>query len=203
MEAPEVPTEHLHEEINEHAHESKEKWQSFVALTTAVVAALAAVASLLAGKFETDAMLEQLHANDQWGFYQAKGIKGAELKTEIDLLESDKKTVDPKLAETVERYKNEQKDIQEKAKQFSEESDAHLARHETLASAVTMFQIAIAVAAISILMKRQSLFHISLVFIVAGVAFLVLQLLPAAPHKEAEGSASSAEHTAPATEAPH
>ena len=45
MEEIEIPTEHLHETINESAREEKEKWVLFVALSTAFIAVLAAIAS--------------------------------------------------------------------------------------------------------------------------------------------------------------
>ena len=48
MEEIEVPTEHLHEEIQEKAEEQKERWTLYVALSTAMMAVLAAVAGLLA-----------------------------------------------------------------------------------------------------------------------------------------------------------
>jgi hypothetical protein len=44
MEEAEVPLEHLHEEIHRHAEQSGEKWISWVALSTAILAVLAAIA---------------------------------------------------------------------------------------------------------------------------------------------------------------
>src|SRR2546423_1865463 len=55
-----------------------------VALTTAIIAALAAVAALLAGSTVNEALVLknestrlQAEASDQWAYYQAQGIKGA------------------------------------------------------------------------------------------------------------------------------
>ena len=74
-------SESIHEQSNEHAHHimhesgGKEKWVVWVALSTAVVAVLAAITGLLAGSHADESMLAQMHASDQWAFYQAKGIK--------------------------------------------------------------------------------------------------------------------------------
>src|SRR3984957_11487371 len=71
----EVPTEHLHEAIQEKAEEAKERWILYVALSTAFMAVLAAVAGLLAGHHANEALIERVKASDQWNFYQSKNLK--------------------------------------------------------------------------------------------------------------------------------
>ncbi len=83
MEGPEVPLEHLHEEIHHHAAHGG--WISGVALSTAVLAVLAAIAGLLAGSHANEAMMSQIEASDQWGYYQAKSIKAAVLEAKTTL----------------------------------------------------------------------------------------------------------------------
>jgi hypothetical protein len=185
MEAPEVPTEHLHEEIHEHVHGSKEKWTSFLAVATAIMAGLAAIASLISGDFETKSMLETLQASDQWAYFQAKGSKAAILSGEIKVLQALGKPADPQDLEKLDRYKGEQETIQETAKSLEEASERHLSRHEVLAKSVTLFQISIAIAAISILMKRRSFFYVSLGTTLVGLILLLSQFMPQAigsPH---------------------
>ena len=50
MEEAEVPLEHLHEHAHERAKHSREIWISWVALSTAIFAVLAAITSLLSGE---------------------------------------------------------------------------------------------------------------------------------------------------------
>lgn len=52
----EVPTEHLHEHIEHMAHHSGEKWLVFVALSSALLAVLAATSALLAGHHANEAI---------------------------------------------------------------------------------------------------------------------------------------------------
>src|SRR5258708_38284140 len=75
MEEIEVPTEHLHEQIQEKAEEQKERWTLYVALSTAFMAVLAAIAGLLAGHHANEALIERVKASDQWNYYQAKNLK--------------------------------------------------------------------------------------------------------------------------------
>ena len=79
MEEAEVPLEHLHEEAHETAKHSREVWISWVALSTALLAVLAAIASLLSGEHANEAMMNAIEASDQWSYYQAKSIKTAVL----------------------------------------------------------------------------------------------------------------------------
>ena len=73
--------------------------------------------------------------------------------------------------------KKQQEEISKKAKEFEEESKLHDEKHNTLARSVTLFQIAIAIGAISILIKKRIYWLISLGF--AGVAafYFVMELL--------------------------
>src|SRR6476660_6169146 len=86
MEGPEVPTEHLHEEMHEHARSGG--WIMRVALSSALTAALAAVAALKAGHTANEAMIAQIESSDQWTFYQAKSIKSSVLRSKMDILSS-------------------------------------------------------------------------------------------------------------------
>ena len=86
MESPEVPLESSQEEITHHAvHAGGERWIMGVALTAAVLAVCAAIASLMAEHYANEAMIEQVQCSDQWNFYQAKGIKASVLMTKMEL----------------------------------------------------------------------------------------------------------------------
>ncbi len=69
MDEIEVPTEHLHETIKEKVEELNEKEPShfsmYIAISTALMAVLAAISSLLAGHHSNEAMIDQIKASDQ------------------------------------------------------------------------------------------------------------------------------------------
>lgn len=71
MEEAEVPLEQTHEHVNHSAEHSGERWISWVALSTALLAVLAAIAGLLSGKHANEAMISQIEAADHWAYYQA------------------------------------------------------------------------------------------------------------------------------------
>jgi hypothetical protein len=176
MEAPEVPTEQLQEEI--HSHATLGGWIMKVALTSAVTAALAAVAALKAGHTANEAMLAQIESANQWNYFQAKSIKASVLRGKMDLLAAMGQTVSPKDQEKAREYESDQDGIKSHAEHLAQESRKLLGQHQTLSHSVTMFQISIAVAAMSVLVRKRRLWAVSLVFGAIGLVYLVLGYLP-------------------------
>ncbi|MFL6543797.1 MAG: DUF4337 family protein [Candidatus Udaeobacter sp.] len=173
MEESEVPLEHLHEQVHHTAERSRERWFSWVALSTAILAALAAIAGLLSGRHVNEAMMSQIEASDKWSYYQAKSIKASVLDAKISLAgapnESDQSKRD--------RYEKEQEQIKSEAEHKVSAAKANFHKHEVFASGVTMFQIAIAIAAISALTRKRPFWIVSLLFGAVGCAFLVLAVI--------------------------
>ena len=172
MEEIEVPTEHLHETLQEKALEAEENWILKVALTAAILAVFAAITALMAGHYANESMIEQLQASDQWAFYQAKGIKYIILDSKMDLLQQLGKEVNPKDKEKASQYKEEQKEIEKTAREKAAKSAAFLVLHNKLARGVTIFQVAIAICAISALTKRKFLWYGSMILGIAGILVL-------------------------------
>ena len=177
MEEIEVPTEQLQEQIHERAHEARERWLSWVALSSALLAGFAAVSALLAGHHANEAMVDQIRSSDQWSYYQAKSIKAAVLGSKIDLLKALGKEVSPKDEEKFVQYKKEQDEITGFAEEKERASESHLQHHTIFAKGVTLFQVAIAVAAISALTRRRRFFLVGLLFGLGGLVFLTQGLL--------------------------
>lgn len=177
MEEPEVPTEHLHEHIHEAAHQGHDKWSMRVAISTAFMAAFAAVSSLMAGHQSNEALITQVQASDKWAYYNAKGIK-AEVANAVLQLKDAKQQDDAKAAaERKEKLKKDQEKIQEEARELEKESQEHLADDMVLARAVTFFQIAISISAISLLSKKKPLWYISLVLFAIGITQFILGVI--------------------------
>ncbi len=173
MEEAEVPLEHLHEHTHHAAEHGGAPWISWVALSTAILAVLAAIAGLLSGARVNEAMMSQIEAADSWSHYQAKGIKASVLDAKMTLGNAPTEQDRAKAA----RYAEEQTEIQKEAEEKQTEAKHNFHQHEVFARAVTMFQIAIAIAAISALTKRQRYWFVSLALGAVGCVFLALGFL--------------------------
>ncbi len=183
MEEIEVPMEHLHEKINEEAKESSNSGTMAIALSTAFMAVFAAIAALLAGHHSNEALIKQIESSDKWAQYQSKSIKSEIANSTNKILttlsiapetKEKKEAVAEDLAKKMERYEVEKEEISKEARGLETEAKEHLDRHVTLSKAVTIFQIAIALSAISILTRRRWLWFGSLGLSAAGLVFLIL-----------------------------
>jgi hypothetical protein len=175
MEEPEVPIDEVREHIDHHAHHEKDSFISSVAVSTAIIAAFAAICSLLAGDHANEAMISQLRSSDQWAFFQARSIKSQVVGSKIGMFEAVGRPPLPKDVQEVDKYRGEQNDIRKEAERIGKEAEEHLQRHKLLAPAVTMFQIAIAIGAISALTRRRSIWVVSLIFGLIGLGILVFE----------------------------
>src|SRR4029077_6017879 len=86
MPESEVEMDSVHEAIHEELEREGGTLLKTIALTTAIMAAFAAVAALPPGAtvneallLKTEATQLQAQASDQWAYYQAKGIKAVTL----------------------------------------------------------------------------------------------------------------------------
>lgn len=179
------------EAILDETEGSNPQWLRYLSLATALVAVLAAVASLLSGSRSNEAILQkneallvQTRASDQWSYFQAKGVKGALAASQAEVLAEANPALAAHLRKEAERYKGEQADIQtaaqeleRKVEEYNRRSTADLEEHHQLALAVTLFQIAIAMGAIAALTRRQFLLWTGLVATLTAVGFLLRGLL--------------------------
>lgn len=173
MEEAEVPLEDLQKDVHHTAEHSGETWIAWVALSTAILAVLAAITGLLSGKHANEAMISQIQAADRWNYYQSKSIKASVLDAKMSLATA----VDEKDHAKAARYEKEQEEIKSEAEHKQAEARTKFHQHEVYAHGVTMFQIAIAIAAISALTKRRKFWVVSLLFGVAGCVFVALGMI--------------------------
>lgn len=168
MEEAEVPTEHLHEEINEKAEElfkeKESRWTLFVAISTAFMAVFAALGSLFAGHHSNEALIDQIKASDQWAFYQAKSIKA-----EIRQLAPQSAVI-----KSQEQLNKEEEAIKKSAEQDEQSSEVHLQKHLILSRCVTLLQVAIAISAISIITRRRFMWYAGMALAIGGVYFFIM-----------------------------
>lgn len=174
MEGPEVPLEHLHEDMHHQAtHGDAPRWMMGVALSSALIAGFAAITALLAGHHANEAMLEQISASNRWSYYQAKSIKKNVVESKLETLAALGKEADPAELKRIPQYDKQLEEIKAEAEVKEHASHAHLHKHEIYARAVTLFQVAIAVAAIAVLTKLRSFWYVGLGFGFVGIFFSI------------------------------
>jgi len=184
----EIDLDRVREAVDEELEREGGALLRVIALSTALLAAVAAIASLLAGStvnealvLKTEATQLQAQASDQWAYYQAKGVKAAVASSAAATLASTKRAAADSFASLATRYNKEQDTIAAVAHSLEHERDARsrdadglLARHEVYAFAVALLQVAIALGAVAALTRRRSVWVFSAVVGVGGMLALAL-----------------------------
>jgi hypothetical protein len=156
--------------------EVKEKWQGWLALSTAIMAVLAALTTLYMGKYSSRAIMAQGQESDQWAYFQAKSIKehsfemgrkGLELqmlgqkRMPFMVAEEYRKTI-AKYDDEVKRYSRERQEIKAKAEEIARRKLKAQDMGGNFAYALIFLQIAIMLSSIASLTKRHYLWYIAL-----------------------------------------
>ena len=157
-----------HDHEVEHAAHSGDPFAGRVALMTAIFATIGSLFGYMAGAtqndallFKNDAAIRKTEASDQWNFYQAKSSKQNLAELGATLTSGDPQA---KYQKEVERYKKEKEEIMVEAKKLEEagkqseaKSEASMHVHHRWAQSMTLIQIAIALAAITILTRNKAM----------------------------------------------
>jgi hypothetical protein len=157
-----------HDHEVEHQAQHGDPFAGRIAVMTAIFATIGALFGYMAGEtqieallFKNEAAVRRTEASDQWNFYQAKSSKQNLAELGATLTGGEQQA---RYAREVERYKKEKEEIMPEAKKLEqqsteaeEKSEAALRLHFRWAQAMTLIQIAIALAAITILTRNKGL----------------------------------------------
>ena len=176
--------------VKQKEKEQRDSWTKYVSLTMVCIAVLAAVATLKGGGFSTrtlremnQATLLQAEASDQWAFFEAKSIKENLYQIELDHLNAapvpDAAAVE-KMKAKVAGYDKDKSDISAIAKKYESERDAarntadKAAEHSKgMGLSITLFQIAIALGAMCLIVKKKPLWIVSLILATLATAQMI------------------------------
>ena len=159
-----------------------------MALTTAAMAVLAAITTLYVGKYSARAILFQGQETNQWGYYQAKSIKGYLYETQLERLElerlsemqkskgeaSDKreKTINH-YTETIQRYDREKAEIKGKAEDFAKQKAIAQDSAGNFGYSLIFLQAAIMLSSVAALTKKKPLWYFGLAMVSGWVFFFL------------------------------
>jgi hypothetical protein len=160
-------------QVNAESERAKQ-WMSRVAVSTAIMAAGAAISTSFSSGHLNKAMFEQIREADTWNQYQAKSIKHTVLESRIATITALGKEPAADDRATLERYVKEKATLENDAKEVKKASVDHLARYTQLSRASTAMQIGIALAAVALLLRKNIYWALALAAGAVGAGFLVL-----------------------------
>lgn len=167
------------------AAEKKEKWTTYLAISTVIIVVCATLSTFKGGGYSNKSLMNQTSASDQWAFYQSKSMKGYNFEMQKDNLELQAeliKKADPKdvlisryqdkmdsYSKKIQQYETEKVDIMKKAKEFEALRDDAKLHASAFGIAVIFLQISILLSSISALAHKKYVWFLSLAVGVFGI----------------------------------
>ncbi len=157
------PHDHEVEHATQHGGD---EFTSRLAVLTAILSTIGAIFGYMGGHsqnaallYKNEAAIQKTSASNQWNYYQAKSNKQNLAELSVTLTSGE---TQEKFKQAIERYKKEKEEIKldaEKleaaAKAADRKSEAEMHVHERWALATTLLQVAIALAAITLLSRKR------------------------------------------------
>src|SRR5215469_3790495 len=171
-------------ELKEHAEKAKEeKRLAPVSLTMALVAVLVATVSLLGHRAHTEEVLLQNKTTDEWAYYQAKNLRRNNLEALNDVLSAvagkneKAEQVSKHFEADIEKYRDEQKDIQSEARKLEDELRHETRRANRFDLAEVFLEISLVVTSITLLTGLRHFWVLGIVLAVTGLVVASTVLL--------------------------
>lgn len=177
-------TEEVHE-LQEHAeHAAHEPGLAPVTLTMAIFAVLVAAVSLLGHRADTEELLLQTKATDQWAYYQAKDIRRRSYELFIDeasvfSLQNSPQvdSIKQKYAKELARYQKEQTDIEDEARKAEQEVTIEHRRADRFDLAEVLLEAGLVICSITLLTRKMAFWKIGMTLGAVGLAIAAAGLM--------------------------
>jgi hypothetical protein len=164
-------------ELKEHAEHAKEDPSlAPISVTMAMLAVLVAVVTLLGHRAHTEEVVLQAKASDQWAYYQAKNIRRHEDEIFSDLASVETTTDAAALAKLREkysseaaRYKDDQKEIEDKAREMEAEVGTERNRADRYDLAEVFLEVGLVITSITLLSGRRFFWMLGMLLGVIGI----------------------------------
>src|ERR1017187_7760194 len=155
-------------ELQEHAEHAKhDPTLAPITVTMAVLAVLVAIVTLLGHRAHTEEVVLQAKSSDQWAFYQAKNIRRHTDELFTDLTSVEATTDAAALAKL--RDKDEQKGIEDKAREMEAEVAHERNRADRFDLAEVFLEVGLVITSITLLSGRKIFWYLGLLLGVVGI----------------------------------
>lgn len=170
--------------IEEHGHEGggheSNPWMLPVTVTLSIMAVLVAIVTLLGHRTNTEQIILQTQASDQWAYFQAKNIRAHEMQSVADMLGAftvaDHEKADAlkeKYLKDAERYEKEKEEISEKAKELEAERKLIGAKADRFEGGEVLLEIGLVICSFTLLTKKKFFWFAGMLLGIAGIAVVL------------------------------
>ncbi len=164
-------------ELKEHAEHAKEDpTLAPVSVTMAILAVLVAVVTLMGHRAHTEEVVLQAKASDQWAYYQAKNIRRHEDEIAADVISIQPTTdaaalakVRDKYSNEAVRYKDDQKGIEDQARELEAEVATERNRADRFDLAEVFLEVGLVITSITLLSGRRFFWGFGVILAAVGI----------------------------------
>ena len=167
--------EEVHE-LHEHAEHARAHGMAPVSFTMALLAVLVAVVTLLGHRSHTEEILLQNKTTDEWAYDQAKNLRRNNLESLRDVMGAlegsnaeKSEAVQKKFETSIERYADEQKEIQQEARNLESELNQMRRRANRFDIGEVLLEIGLVITSITLLTGRRLYWRLGIAFGVLGI----------------------------------
>jgi hypothetical protein len=169
-------------ELKENAEHGSEGNLAPVTVTMAIFAVFVAAVSLLGHRSDTEALLAQTRSTDQWAYYQAKDTRLHGYEIFLDQLSingAQAAQIGPlkeKYNKEVERYTDQEKEIEKQAKEAENEVSTNLRKADRFDLGEVLLEAALVICSITLLTRKRIFWLAGLVLGALGIALGIVGL---------------------------
>jgi hypothetical protein len=165
-------------ELQENAeHGAHERSLAPVTVTMAILAVLVASVSLLGHRAHTEEILLQTKSTDHWAYYQAKDIRRRSYEVFLDQLSvftlqnaDQGEKLKQKYEKEVDRYRDEQKEIEAEARKEEDEVKVQEHRADRFDLGEVLLEAALVICSITLLTHKRMYWGLGMLLGLLGVA---------------------------------
>jgi hypothetical protein len=171
------------------SEDKKERWFTYMAITTVLIAVTATLSTFKGGGFSTRSLLNQTKASDQWAYFQSKSIKSyifdmrrENLELQVESLKGQKgneqlvkkyEDLIEDYKQKIKKYEEEKEEITKEAKGFEAQRDESKLHSAKFGVAVIFLQISILLSSIATLSKKKFVWYCSVILGIFGLFFFL------------------------------
>jgi hypothetical protein len=170
-------------ELKENAEHGSEGNLAPVTVTMAIFAVFVAAVSLLGHRSDTEALLAQTRSTDQWAYYQAIDTRLDDYEIFLDQLTlsgaqaAQISTLREKYDKDVERYTDQEKEIEKQAREAESEVATNLRKADRFDLGEVLLEAALVICSITLLTRKRIFWLAGLLFGAVGISMGVAGLL--------------------------
>lgn len=157
------------EETEREGQSARRRWETWVAISVSMLAVLGTMVALLAAFAADDVLKDRIHEIIGWSQYETDHLEYEVLTTRHTILGALDEPIDPGEVAKREEHLNHLEKYQASIEELELEAAGLVYEHHIFAIAITIFQAAIAMSSVAVVIRRKVVWIIGLSLAGVGV----------------------------------